>query len=100
MSRILRAMHETARDMYEVGIISEEEMKEFDDLCLPRVPAYQPENIKKLREKFSLTQNSFAKILNVSSSTVQKWETGDKKPSGTARKLLSLLSSKGLNALL
>ncbi len=100
MSRILREMHETASDMYRLGMISEERMKEYDRLCLPKVPAYHPEKIKGLREKFSMTQYAFARLLNVSASTVQKWEIGNKKPSGAARKLLSVLDKKGINILL
>ncbi len=100
MSRLLREMHETAQDMHRLGLLSEEKMKELDNLYLPEVPEFSPEKIKKLREKCSMNQNSFAYLLNVSASTVQKWEIGNKKPSGAARKLLSVLSSKGLNALL
>jgi len=41
-----------------------------------------------------------AAVLNTSVSTVQKWEVGDKKPSGPSLKLLSLIERKGLNAVL
>lgn len=100
MSRILKEMHETARDMQRLGIISNERMKEYDRLCLPEVPIYTAEKIKAMREGFSLTQSALARILNVSASTVQKWEIGNKKPAGAARKLLSILDTKGINALL
>jgi putative transcriptional regulator len=33
-------------------------------------------------------------------STVQKWEIGEKKPSGPSLKLLSLIDRKGLEAVL
>ena len=33
-------------------------------------------------------------------STVQKWETGDKKPSGPSLKLLNLIDRKGLEAVI
>jgi putative transcriptional regulator len=33
-------------------------------------------------------------------STVQKWEIGDKKPSGPSLKLLTLIQRKGLEAVL
>jgi putative transcriptional regulator len=35
----------------------------------------------------------------MSVSTVQKWEIGEKKPSGPALKLLDLVQRKGLKAL-
>jgi putative transcriptional regulator len=34
--------------------------------------------------------------LNTSVSTVQKWEVGQKKPTGTALKLLQLVKTHGL----
>jgi putative transcriptional regulator len=49
-----------------------------------------------LRER--LSQAVFALVLNTSTSTVQKWETGEKKPSGPSLKLLSILKNKGLEA--
>jgi len=38
--------------------------------------------------------------LNTSVSTIQKWELGDKKPSGPSLKLLNLLERKGLHAVI
>jgi DNA-binding transcriptional regulator YiaG len=32
-SRILAAVHETARDLFEAGLISPERMQHFDKLC-------------------------------------------------------------------
>jgi putative transcriptional regulator len=39
-------------------------------------------------------------VLNTSLSTIQKWEIGDKHPSGPSLKLLSILDRKGLEALI
>jgi|GEM_PF-3171728 len=36
--------------------------------------------IKKIRKELRLTQDSFAKLLNVSKSLVQKWESGERTP--------------------
>ncbi len=41
----------------------------------------------------------FARYLNTSESTVEKWETGAKKPSGAALKLLSIVQKHGLQIL-
>ncbi|WP_321823468.1 helix-turn-helix domain-containing protein [Pyramidobacter piscolens] len=100
MSEILKATHENARSLYRARLIDDARMAEYDKLCLPEVPSYTPDEIKELRAGLDLTQNAFACLLNVSISTVQKWEIGNKKPVGAARKLLSVLSSKGMNALL
>lgn len=64
--------------------------------CTP----FPPGRIKSLREQARLSQAVFAAVLNTSVSTVQKWEAGDKKPSGPSRKLLNLIERKGLEALL
>jgi putative transcriptional regulator len=41
----------------------------------------------------------FARYLNTSESTIEKWETGAKRPSGMALKLLSLVEKHGLEVL-
>ncbi len=51
-------------------------------------------------ESSNLSQAVFAAVLNTSLSTVQKWEVGDKKPSGPSLKLLTLIERKGLEAVL
>jgi putative transcriptional regulator len=71
-------------------------MRKFDRLCLPPVEALQPKYIKKIREKSRVSQAVFAALLNTSVSTVQKWEIGQKRPTGTALKLLHLVQKRGL----
>ena len=44
-------------------------------------------------------QPVFARYLNTSESTVQKWETGQKRPSGMALKLLHIVEKHGLEVL-
>jgi putative transcriptional regulator len=41
----------------------------------------------------------FAAYLNTSTSTVQKWEQGQKHPNGPSMKLLNLADRKGLDLL-
>ncbi|MDX0178924.1 helix-turn-helix domain-containing protein, partial [Sinorhizobium meliloti] len=55
--------------------------------------------IKALRENNHVSQPVFARYLNTSESTVQKWETGAKRPSGPALKLLSIVRKHGLEML-
>jgi putative transcriptional regulator len=99
-SRILRAVHETARDLHSAGLISKRRMGEFDALCHLDVAAMSPQKIRRLRQKARLSQAVFAAVLNTSLSTVQKWEIGDKRPSGPSLKLLTLIDRKGLDAVL
>ena len=99
-SRILDEMHETARGLHRAGLISKRRMGEFDALCHLDVHEMTPQNIKALREQAHVSQAVFAAVLNISVSTVQKWEVGDKKPSGPSLKLLNLVERKGLEAIL
>lgn len=99
-SRIIEEMHETARGLHKVGLISKRRMREFDALCHLDVKEMPPQKIKFLRKKAHVSQAVFAAVLNASLSTVQKWEIGDKKPSGPSLKLLNLIERKGLDAVL
>jgi putative transcriptional regulator len=95
-SPILEAVHETARGLYEVGAIDKITMREYDQLCLQTVEPLAPEQIKQIREDAHVSQAIFASVLNTSVSTVQKWEIGQKRPTGTALKLLNLVQKQGL----
>lgn len=96
---VLDAVHETASGLRKAGVMSAQTMREFDALCLPKVREYSASDIKRIRERNKASQAVFAAYLNTSVSTVQKWERGEKKPHGPSLKLLSLVDSKGLQAL-
>lgn len=49
MSRILEEMHETARDLYEAGSFSENQMQRFDVMCLPKAPSHSPDDTNHTR---------------------------------------------------
>jgi putative transcriptional regulator len=98
-SKILDAVHETACDFYNAGLMDLTTMREFDTLCLPEVPMYTPAQIKGIRTRCKASQSVFARYLNVSKSSLQKWEIGEKKPSNIALKLLNLVDRKGLEVL-
>jgi putative transcriptional regulator len=95
----LQAVHETAAGLYKAGVIDKTTMKEFDVLCLPKVPVYTPNQIRQIRTRCHASQAVFAKCFNVTASSLQKWETGTKKPNSVARKLLSLVDKRGLDIL-
>lgn len=99
-SRILEEMHETARGLHKIGVIDKRRMREFDALCHIDVQEMPPQKIKQLREKAHVSQAVFAAVLNTSVSTVQKWEIGNKRPSGPSLKLLNLIDRKGFEAVL
>ncbi|WP_441597341.1 MULTISPECIES: helix-turn-helix domain-containing protein [unclassified Ensifer] len=64
--------------------------------CLSIPQELTPGEIKALRENNHVSQPVFARYLNTSESTVQKWETGAKRPSGPALKLLSIVRKRGI----
>lgn len=99
-SRIFDAVHETASDLHRLGFIDKRRMQKFNMLCLAPIPSYDSAQIRAIRESFELSQAVLASVLNISLSTVRKWEIGEKHPSGPSLKLLNLLKRKGLAALL
>lgn len=99
-SRILRAVHDTARDLHSAGFIDRRRMRHFDALCLAPIRPYEAASIRALRRRHRLSQAVLAAMLNTSLSTVRQWELGLKSPSGPSLKLLDLLDRKGLEALI
>ena len=92
-------VHETAKELYENGVMDTQTMREFDALCLPRIKRYKPAQIKRIREQNKASQAVFARYLNTSPSTVQKWEQGKKSPNGPSLKLLNIVDKLGLEVL-
>jgi putative transcriptional regulator len=96
---ILDVVHETAKSLYDKGIVDAKTMHNFDVMCLPPVRKLSPKEIKQIRLREKLSQPVFAEYLNASPSTVKKWESGEKHPTGPALKLLNIVAEKGLSAL-
>ena len=96
---ILDAVHESAKDLHEAGVMKEATLREFDALCLPPVKEYTAVQIRRIRTRNRASQGVFAAYLNTSVSTVQKWEQGQKKPNGPSLKLLNLVPETGLEVL-
>jgi putative transcriptional regulator len=95
-SKILEVVRESVKNLYNAGAINRVTMREFDIGCLPPVPPLRPIDIKRIRTREHVSQAVFAALLNTSVSTVQKWEIGQKRPTGTALKLLHLVQKNGL----
>lgn len=58
------------------------------------VPKFTPKQIVKLREERKLSRPLFARLLNVPDVTVRKWESGERKPSGAALRLLQIMQTE------
>lgn len=98
-SDAFEAIHTSAQAMFKVGAINKTTLREFDEACLTVPSEIDPQAIKKIRERSRVSQPVFAHYLNTSESTVQKWETGAKRPSGMALKLLTVVQKHGLKVL-
>jgi len=98
--RLREELYETARGLYDLGAIGAETLRECDASRLRPLKPFRPTDIKRLRLKARASQAVFAAYLNTSVSTVQKWEIGEKTPSGPALKLLNIVERKGLKALI
>jgi putative transcriptional regulator len=98
-SDLYQALHTSARALHKVGAFDKATMREFEEGCLATPPAYSPTDIRRLREANRVSQPVFARYLNTSESTVEKWEAGAKRPSGMALKLLALVEKHGLQVL-
>ena len=99
MSIAMRELYAMAQDLRKHGAMSTRDFRQIEALR-SEVPTYAPDKIKALRASTKFSQTAFASLLNVSLSTVQKWEAGVKKPDGASRKLLHLLETKGVSCLL
>ena len=53
-----------------------------------RTFVFQPEDVRKIREKLHKSQSEFAHMIGVSVATLQNWEQGRRQPEGPARALL------------
>ena len=98
-SEAMEAAHLSAQSLYRTGVIDKATMREFDAACLADIPEFAPKDIQRLRKANKVSQPVFARYLNTSESTVEKWETGAKRPSGMALKLLAIVQKHGLQML-
>jgi putative transcriptional regulator len=98
-SDALAALHETASDLHDAGIMDKRTLREFDQLCLTPVRPMGATDIRALRARERVSQAVFARYLNVTTGLVSQWERGEKHPAGASLKLLPLVDRRGLAAI-
>lgn len=99
--RVQTEMMEMALLLSKHGVLSVQDLNGISALCSPP-PTYSPERVAQIRiKKAKMSQTVFAGFLNVTPSTVQKWESpaSGKHPGGSAAKLLQIIEKKGIQAL-
>lgn len=67
------------------------ELRETVAFKVKDVPSIKTKDITKIRKDLNVSQPVFAKILNVSSAAVKKWEQGEVLPSGATLRLLQVI---------
>ena len=89
---IKNAIGNTVQDMMSSGVKVSFTKKELDSLGvdIPKVQ-FTSDQIIAIRKQMNLSQTVFAKVLNVSASSIRQWEQGKRKPSGSTKILLELL---------
>ena len=97
-SEALGAVHETMAGLHRAGAIGKRTMREFDETCLTPAAVFSPAAIRALRDRERVSQSVFAQYLNVTPGLVSQWERGEKRPSGPALKLLTLVRKGGIAA--
>lgn len=90
--QVKNAIRDTVQSIVKQGIKTSFTEKELKGLgvVIPEVEI-NAKDIQKIRERIKLSQGVFAKILNVSSSSVKQWEQGKRTPTGSTKILLELL---------
>ena len=58
-------------------------------------PEFNAEQIKEVRLSLGMTQITFAEVMGVSPKTVEAWECGRTHPTGSACRLMEVLSEHG-----
>jgi len=86
------AISSTVKDMIEADLEVSFTKKELNKLGVKIEPVkITAGEIKTIRKSLKLSQSVFAKLLNVSLSSVRQWEQGIRTPSGSTMVLLELL---------
>jgi len=98
-SDALGAIHETASDLHDAGVMGKRTLRKFDEMCLTPVRPMKSEIIREIRKREHVSQAVFAMHLNVSKGVISQWERGEKRPAGASLKLLTLVQKKGLDAI-
>ncbi len=97
-SPLMASIHETTEGLRKAGVMDKRTMRQFDEMCLTRVRALKPKEIRALRLRERTSQALFARYLNVTTGLISQWERGEKHPQGASLKLLTLVAKNGLGA--
>lgn len=105
LSRLAKALLETAEDLHTGGLLSDETYKKITMRHLgvkekTKVEPLTGEDIRTIREQAHMSQAVFAHCLNLTVGYVSQLERGVKHPTGAALALLNVIRRKGIEAVL
>ena len=91
--------------LHRLGGLSDQEhakitMRHVALAKIDRAGPLTPREIVAIREAAHMSQAVFARLLDVSTGTLSKWERGELKPRGPASRLLQVIKTKGIAAIL
>ncbi|HJQ57064.1 MAG TPA: helix-turn-helix domain-containing protein [Vineibacter sp.] len=100
-ARLRADIVEMQRDQHALGMVSAAALEKttlrmLGAEALPQVAALSPAAIAKVRKRAGVSQAVLAGFLNVKPHTVSQWECGERRPTGTALKLLHVVKNLGL----
>ena len=87
----------------EEGIRHErgEQALRVTQMTIPAPPRlYSAEDVRRIRVRLELSQTGFARLLQVSSKTIQSWEQGTRRPQPSSARLLQFIENPDLLATL
>jgi putative transcriptional regulator len=104
-SRLAQELREMGDALHRLGALSDDEhakitMRQLALDKIGRAAPPTPREIVAIREAAHMSQAVFARLLDVSTGTLSKWERGQLKPRGPAGRLLQIIKSKGVSAIL
>ena len=104
-ARIRREISEIAQDFAEAGLMPRTDadkitLRMLGPDGLPGAGKMSPKEIVAIRERERMSQAVFARLLDVTTGTLSKWERGQVAPGGPARRLLMVIKAQGSEALL
>jgi putative transcriptional regulator len=92
---VFEALHRSASALHRVGALNAQTLRNFDIACIEQPETWNKTKVRQLRQRYHMSQPVFAAHLNSTASTVAQWESGAKRPSKIAAKLLQVLARHG-----
>lgn len=92
---VFEALHRSASALHHAGAMDALTMRNFDETCIERPAVWSKTKVRQLRLRYQMSQPVFAAYLNSTPSTIAQWESGAKRPSRIAAKLLQVFAKHG-----